>query len=109
MTRGAPSQRSRGRRQKSTTRWSPSFAHFFDVQHEDHHPEVCRLYRPALRFSDYPTARIRPNVRFAVAYGALFELNAPTFRKGWAMRSPEPMSSRYVYLQIGINAFADRT
>ncbi len=72
---------------------------YFDAQHElmrCFHPEVighfdlCRLYRPALRFADYPAALalIRRNVRFAATYGALFELNAAAFRKGWDAAYP---------------------
>ncbi|KAI0666525.1 polymerase/histidinol phosphatase-like protein [Trametes maxima] len=67
---------------------------YFDAQYElmrRFRPEVighfdlCRLYNPMLRFADYPGAleRIRRNVHFAVEYGALFELNAAAFRKGW--------------------------
>ena len=67
---------------------------YFDAQYtlmQRFHPEVighfdlCKLYNPTLRFRDYPDAlaRIRRNVRYAVEYGALFELNAAAFRKGW--------------------------
>ncbi|KAI0633937.1 histidinol phosphate phosphatase H [Trametes polyzona] len=54
------------------------------------HFDLCRLYNPALRFADYPAAfeRVRRNVRFAVEYGALFELNAAAFRKGWDAAYP---------------------
>lgn len=72
---------------------------YLDAQYElmrRFHPEVighfdlCRLYRPTLRFADYPAALalIRRNVRFAAAYGALFELNAAAFRKGWDAAYP---------------------
>lgn len=67
---------------------------YFDMQYDlmrGFHPEVighfdlCRLYNPALRFQDYPDiwAKIERNVQYAVSYGALFELNAAAFRKGW--------------------------
>ncbi|KAI0752961.1 histidinol phosphate phosphatase H [Daedaleopsis nitida] len=60
------------------------------------HPEVighfdlCRLYTPALRFASYPAAleRVQRNVQYAVEYGALFELNAAAFRKGWDAAYP---------------------
>ncbi|KAI0355997.1 histidinol phosphate phosphatase H [Trametes cingulata] len=54
------------------------------------HFDLCRLYNPSLRFQDYPIAleRILRNVRFAVEYGALFELNAAAFRKGWDAAYP---------------------
>ncbi|KAI0340246.1 histidinol phosphate phosphatase H [Trametopsis cervina] len=54
------------------------------------HIDLCRLYRPSLRFADYPAAyeRLRRNVQFAVEYGAVFELNAAAFRKGWSEAYP---------------------
>ncbi|KAI0640508.1 polymerase/histidinol phosphatase-like protein [Trametes meyenii] len=54
------------------------------------HFDLCRLYNPSLRFSDYPAAleRLQRNVHFAVEYGALFELNAAAFRKGWDSAYP---------------------
>ena len=67
---------------------------YFDKQFDlmrRFHPEVighfdlCRLYRPALRFQDYPAVweKVERNVHYATEYGALFELNAAAFRKGW--------------------------
>ncbi|KAI0686566.1 polymerase/histidinol phosphatase-like protein [Earliella scabrosa] len=54
------------------------------------HFDLCRLYTPTLRFASYPAAldRVRRNVRYAVEYGALFELNAAAFRKGWDAAYP---------------------
>ncbi|KAH9921936.1 histidinol-phosphatase [Epithele typhae] len=74
---------------------------YLDAQHDllrRFHPEVvghldlCRLYTPVLRFADFPAAleRVRRNVAFAVSYGALFELNAAAFRKGWDAAYPAP-------------------
>ncbi|KAI0672604.1 histidinol phosphate phosphatase H [Trametes maxima] len=40
------------------------------------HFDLCRLYNPSLRFSEYPAA-------LGLEYGALFELNVAAFRKGW--------------------------
>lgn len=67
---------------------------YFDAQYvvlERFHPEVvghidlCRLYNPHLLFSDYSRAeeKLERNIRFAVDYGALFEVSAAPFRKGW--------------------------
>ena len=72
---------------------------YFDAQYELMHrfrPEIighfdlCRLYNPSLRFADYPAAldKIKRNIQFAASYGALFELNAAAFRKGWDTAYP---------------------
>ncbi|KAI1789696.1 histidinol phosphate phosphatase H [Ganoderma leucocontextum] len=72
---------------------------YFDAQHElmqrfrpeiIGHFDLCRLYNPALLFSNYPTVldKINRNIRFAISYGALFELNAAAFRKGWDAAYP---------------------
>ena len=54
------------------------------------HFDVCRLYEPNLRFADFPVVQkmIERNIRFAVDYGVLFEINAAALRKGWS--SPYP-------------------
>jgi histidinol-phosphatase (PHP family) len=67
---------------------------YFDAQYtlmRRFHPEVighmdlCRLYTPFLRFQEYPLAleKLERNVCFGAEYGALFEVNAAAFRKGW--------------------------
>ncbi|KDQ54084.1 hypothetical protein JAAARDRAFT_38696 [Jaapia argillacea MUCL 33604] len=67
---------------------------YFDSQYTvlaRFHPEVighidlCRLYNPSLRFSDYPEVweKLERNIITGVEYGALFELNAAALRKGW--------------------------
>lgn len=67
---------------------------YFDAQYElmtrikpevIGHIDLCRLYEPSLRFIDYPAAyeKLRRNIRFAIDYGAAFELNAAALRKGW--------------------------
>lgn len=72
---------------------------YFDAQHEVmrlFHPEVighfdlCRLYNPDIRFSSFPLAweKLDRNVQFAIQYGALFEVNAAAFRKGWHCAYP---------------------
>lgn len=49
------------------------------------HLDLCRLYNPDLKFRDFPAAweKLVRNVKFAVDYGALFEFNAASLRKGW--------------------------
>ncbi|CAE6524702.1 unnamed protein product [Rhizoctonia solani] len=57
------------------------------------HPEVighfdlCRLYTPHLLLESV-WDRVERNVRYAVEYGAAFELNAAAFRKGWDCAYP---------------------
>ncbi|KAI9438312.1 histidinol phosphate phosphatase H [Lactarius indigo] len=54
------------------------------------HVDLCRLYTPDLRLHTYPRAwnKLERNIKFAVAYGALFEVNAAAFRKGWRTAYP---------------------
>ena len=54
------------------------------------HIDLCRLYNPELVFSDYPRAKekLERNIRFAVNYGAIFEVSAAPFRKGWDTAFP---------------------
>ncbi|GAA97911.1 uncharacterized protein L969DRAFT_96290 [Mixia osmundae IAM 14324] len=77
------------------------FEQYFDAQHEviqQLQPEVighfdlCRLWDPQISFRDSPTVwhRIERNVKAAVSYGALFEVNAAAFRKGWTTAYPGP-------------------
>ncbi|KAG5634452.1 hypothetical protein H0H81_001908 [Sphagnurus paluster] len=72
---------------------------YFDAQYtllQRFHPEVvghfdlCRLYELELRFADYPDAwaKLERNIAYAVEYGALFEVNAAAFRKGWDTAYP---------------------
>lgn len=72
---------------------------YFDAQYrllERFHPEIighfdlCRLYNPELLFADYPAAstKMERNIKYAIEYGALFELNAAAFRKGWDTAYP---------------------
>ena len=72
---------------------------YFDAQFEllnNFHPELighidlCRLYTPDLRLRAFPRAwaKLERNVKFAIAYGALFEANAAAFRKGWHTAYP---------------------
>lgn len=54
------------------------------------HLDLCRLYNPELRFSEFPNAwdKLKRNVKYAIHYGALFEVNAAALRKGW--QTPYP-------------------
>ncbi|KAN0094928.1 polymerase/histidinol phosphatase-like protein [Tylopilus felleus] len=54
------------------------------------HLDLCRLYNPELRFSEFPNAwsKLKRNVLFAIGYGALFEFNAAALRKGWQTSYP---------------------
>ncbi|KAI9569183.1 Polymerase/histidinol phosphatase-like protein [Boletus coccyginus] len=54
------------------------------------HLDLCRLYYPELRFSEFPNAwdKLKRNVKFAIGYGALFEVNAAALRKGWRTSYP---------------------
>jgi histidinol-phosphatase (PHP family) len=72
---------------------------YFDAQYElirrfkpeiIGHFDLCRLYSPSLRFADYPAVygKITRNIRLAVEYGALFEVNAAAFRKKWNTAYP---------------------
>lgn len=72
---------------------------YFDAQYEilhRLHPEVighidlCRLYNPDLQLQEYPKAwkKLERNVDYAISYGALFEVNAAAFRKGWSTAYP---------------------
>lgn len=63
---------------------------YFDAQYEllqRFRPEVvghfdlCRLYTPRLPLALH--AKMARNIEYAVGYGALFEVNAAAFRKGW--------------------------
>lgn len=72
---------------------------YFDAQYEllrRFHPEVighidlCRLHEPCLSLESYSQVwkKLERNVRYAVDYGALFELNAAALRKGWSSSYP---------------------
>lgn len=54
------------------------------------HFDLIRLYRPTTSFRDHDGVweKVERNVRYAVGYGALFEVNAAAFRKGWSEAYP---------------------
>merc|ERR1711939_430344 len=80
-------------------RFASLFEAYFDAQHAlmsrlepavIGHFDLCRLYYPDLdlRQSGVVWAKIERNVRLGVSYGALFEVNAAAFRKGWRTAYP---------------------
>ncbi|KAJ9480111.1 Histidinol-phosphatase [Pseudozyma hubeiensis] len=54
------------------------------------HFDLFRLFTPSLMLRDEKDiwAKVERNVRYAVEYGALFECNAASFRKGWNTAYP---------------------
>ena len=74
------------------------FCAYFDAQFEllqrikpevIGHFDLCRLYYPNSSFANEEVwKRVERNVRFAIDYGALFEVNAAAFRKGWKTAYP---------------------
>lgn len=54
------------------------------------HFDLCRLYHPELDLRSVPGVwdKVRRSVKLAVEYGALFEVNAAAFRKGWKTAYP---------------------
>ncbi|TNY22169.1 polymerase/histidinol phosphatase-like protein [Rhodotorula diobovata] len=75
------------------------FATYFDCQLEllrrlepevVGHFDLCRLYYPGVDFRAFPDvwAKIERNIEYATSYGALFEVNASAFRKGWSTAYP---------------------
>ncbi|PPR06725.1 hypothetical protein CVT26_001330 [Gymnopilus dilepis] len=85
--------------EKEEDRQGAFLSAYFDAQYEllrrfkpeiIGHFDLCRLYKPSLCFRNYPDvfSKIERNVRYAVEYGALFELNAAALRKKW--KTPYP-------------------
>lgn len=82
-------------------RFSKLFSAYFDAQYTllqrlrpavIGHFDLCRLYYPDRDFKTFPDvwSRIERNIRLGVEYGALFEINASAFRKGWSSAYPGP-------------------
>ncbi|GAA5899455.1 histidinol-phosphatase [Sporobolomyces salmoneus] len=80
-------------------RFSRLFCKYFDNQFEliyrlrpevIGHFDLCRLYYPEKDFREFPEVwkKVERNIELAVSYGALFELNASAFRKGWETGYP---------------------
>lgn len=75
------------------------FDNYFDAQYQlmqavqpevIGHFDLCRLWHPEVRFIDYKSTwdKIQRNIKYAISYGALFEINAAAFRKGWQTAYP---------------------
>lgn len=77
------------------------FNAYFDAQYEllqrfapdvVGHFDLCRLYTPWIRLDDPRLegvwARVERNIKAAIEYDGLFELNAASFRKGWKEAYP---------------------
>ncbi|KAF7302168.1 Histidinol-phosphatase [Mycena indigotica] len=73
------------------------------------HFDLCRLYTPSLRFSDFPEAfeLAKRNILFAIEYGALFEVNAAALRKGWETPYPGPDILEFIVAHGGRLALSD--
>ncbi|KAI9511378.1 histidinol-phosphatase [Russula earlei] len=73
------------------------------------HIDLCRLYTPDLRFGDFPRAwdKLERNIKFAIAYGALFEANAAALRKGWRTAYPGEDVAELILLHGGRFALSD--
>lgn len=78
---------------------SEFYASYFDAQYRlltRFQPEVvghfdlCNLYDPWAVLPRYPKVweKVTRNIRFAISYGALFEVNAAAFRKQWSSAYP---------------------
>ncbi|KZT09920.1 histidinol phosphate phosphatase H [Laetiporus sulphureus 93-53] len=91
---------------------------YFDAQYEvlqRLHPEVighidlCRLYNPSLRLADYPRAweKLERNIRYAIEYDALFELNAAALRKKWDTSYPGEDVAQLIMKHSGRFALSD--
>jgi len=91
---------------------------YFDAQFQllnKFHPELighidlCRLYTPDLRLRTFPRAwdKLERNIKFAVAYGALFEVNAAALRKGWPTAYPGDDVAEVIMLHGGRFALSD--
>ncbi|EPT00907.1 hypothetical protein FOMPIDRAFT_1162212 [Fomitopsis schrenkii] len=91
---------------------------YFDAQYDlltRFHPEIvghidlCRLYTPTLRFRDYPVVwdKLERNVRYAIDYGALFELNAAALGKGWDASYPGEDVAKLIMQHGGRFALSD--
>ena len=54
------------------------------------HFDLVRLWNPELKFTDHEGVweKVERNVKFAIGYGGMFELNAAAFRKGWKEAYP---------------------
>lgn len=72
------------------------------------HFDLFRLYYPSYTLSQSSTPelweKMTRNINYAVGYGALFEINAAAFRKGWSQAYPgkeiAEVSSSSIYCNV---------
>ncbi|KAI9229123.1 MAG: Polymerase/histidinol phosphatase-like protein [Piptocephalis tieghemiana] len=53
------------------------------------HMDVIRIFRPKATFSPKVWAQIDENIRYAISYGAIFEINPRAWKKGLAYPYPQ--------------------
>ena len=73
------------------------------------HFDLPRLFIPSTQLSSHPEARklALENIKYAVSYGALFELSAAPFRKGWETGYPGDEVVRMIQDEGGKFALSD--
>ncbi|KAH6910755.1 histidinol-phosphatase [Coprinopsis sp. MPI-PUGE-AT-0042] len=73
------------------------------------HFDLCSLYDPYTRLPNYPEVweKAVRNIRFAVSYGALFEVNAAAFRKNWSSAYPAADVLKVIIQEGGRLALSD--
>ena len=73
------------------------------------HFDLPRLFVPSTQLSSHPEARelALENIKYAVSYGALFELSAAPFRKGWETGYPGDEVVRMIQGEGGKFALSD--
>ena len=73
------------------------------------HFDLPRLFMPSTQLSSHPAAHelALGNIQYAVSYGALFELSAAPFRKGWESGYPGDEAVRMIQGAGGRFALSD--
>jgi len=73
------------------------------------HFDLPRLFIPSTQLSSHPEAHALAldNIKYAVSYGALFELSAAPFRKGWETGYPGDEVVRMIQGEGGKFALSD--
>ncbi|KAK1229854.1 hypothetical protein PQX77_007072 [Marasmius sp. AFHP31] len=73
------------------------------------HIDLCCLYTPSLRLSTFTRAwdMLRRNVKYAIEYGGLFEVNAAAFRKNWGTAYPGEEVLQMIVAEGGRFALSD--